>query len=40
MIEFKDLSAPLKAAIVLAWFFGAMEVLYFIAGFVIGFAGL
>ena len=39
-VKYQDLSTPLKWAIAFAWIFGVIETLYFIAGFVIGVAGL
>ena len=39
MIKYKDLSAPLKFAVVLAWIAGGIFALEFIAGFILGFVG-
>jgi len=39
-IKFKDLSFPLKTAIVFSWFLLCLYVLLFIVGFIIGFAGV
>lgn len=39
LIRFRDLSYPLKVAVVFAFIFGITETLLFLIGFVIGFMG-
>ena len=35
-VTFKDLSGPLKTAIIMAWIIGVIYVFYFIIGMIIG----
>lgn len=40
MIKYSDLSAPLKVAVVLAWFVGVVFTLTFLVGMIEGMVGL
>jgi len=37
MITFKELSTPLKIAVIMAWCVGVVYILSFLIGFIIGF---
>ncbi len=39
-VIFRDLSIPLKTAIVMAWIVGIIYVYYFIVGMIIGISGV
>lgn len=39
MIKYKELSVPLKMAVVAAWILGIVGVLQFMIGFYLGFTG-